>query len=145
MNKYNSLENSILSILLQKPELMNKLIIDDKYFIKNKKIWLFMKSFYARFKCFDLSLMFSICKNKYHLVSYLEQLTLCEPCPSLFEEYQKQLIKEYDELKKDRWLREKIYELANELYVQSLDVNQFKNRLEDLFENANKIYKEDLK
>ena len=32
MNKYNNLEISILSILLQKPELMNKLIIDDKYF-----------------------------------------------------------------------------------------------------------------
>ena len=143
MNKYNNLEISILSILLQKPELMNKLIIDDKYFIKQKKIWLFMKSFYKKFGNFDLNLMFSVCINKFHLVSYLETLALAEPCVSLFEEYQKQLIQEYDELKKDRWIREKIFELSNNLYVQSIDLDTFKKELENIYLKANKIFKDD--
>lgn len=142
MNKYNNLEVSILSILLQKPNLMNNLIIDEKYFIKNKKIWLFMKSFYKRFGNFDLNLMYSVCKNKYHLVSHLEQLALSEPCPSLFEEYQKQLMKEYDELKKDKWIREKVYELANDYYVMNLSLEDFKKEINNIELKANKIHKD---
>lgn len=143
MNKYNDLETSILSILLQKSNLMNNLIIDEKYFIKNKKIWLFMKSFYKRFGNFDLNLMYSVCKNKYHLVSHLEQLALSEPCPSLFEEYQKQLMKEYDELKKDKWIREKIYELANDYYVMNLSLEDFKKEINNIELKADKIHKDD--
>ena len=142
MNKYNNLEVSILSILLQKPNLMNNLIIDEKYFIKNKKIWLFMKSFYKRFGNFDLNLMYSVCKNKYHLVSHLEHLALSEPCPSLFEEYQKQLMKEYDELKKDKWIREKVYELANDYYVMNLSLEDFKKEINNIELKANKIHKD---
>lgn len=143
MNKYNDLEVSILSILLQKPELMDKLIIDDKYFIKQKKMWLFMKDFYRIFGNFDLNLMFSVCKNKYHLMSYIEQLILSEPCVSLFEEYQKQLIKEYDELKKDKWIREKVYELANDYYMMDLSLEEFKKEIIKTEQKAEEIFKGD--
>lgn len=143
MNKYNDLETSILSILLQKPELMDKLIIDDKYFIKQKKMWLFMKDFYRIFGNFDLNLMFSVCKNKYHLMSYIEQLILSEPCVSLFEEYQKQLIKEYDELKKDKWIREKVYELANDYYMMDLSLEEFKKEIIKTEQKAEEIFKGD--
>ena len=143
MNKYNDLETSILSILLQKPELMNKLIIDDKYFIKQRKIWLFMKEFYKIFGNFDLNLMFSVCKNKFHLVSYLETLALAEPCVSLFEEYQKRLIKEYDELKKDKWIREKVYELANDYYMMNLSLDEFKKEIVKTEQKAKEIFKDD--
>ena len=47
MNRYNDLELSILSCIVQKPELMEQVILDDKYFVKHKKIWLFLKSFYV--------------------------------------------------------------------------------------------------
>lgn len=143
MNKYNNLEISILSILLQYPEYMNKLIIDDKYFIKQKKIWLFMKSFYKRFENFDLNLMYSVCKNKYHLISHIEQLVLSEPCPNLFEDYQKQLIREYDELKKDKWIREKVFELANDFYATNISFERFKREIIYIEEKANKIYEDD--
>ncbi len=143
MNKYNDLETSILSILLQKPELMDKLIIGDKYFIKQRKIWLFMKEFYKIFGNFDLNLMFSVCKNKYHLMSYIEQLILSEPCASLFEEYQKQLIKEYDELKKDKWIREKVYELANDYYMMNLSLEEFKKEIIKTEQKAEEIFKDD--
>ena len=53
---YIDLEISILSCLLQKPELMEDTILEDKYFTKHKKIWLFMKAFYKRFNNFDITL-----------------------------------------------------------------------------------------
>ena len=143
MSKYNDLEVSILSILLQKPELMDKLIIDDKYFIKQKKMWLFMKEFYKIFGNFDLNLMFSVCKNKYHLMNYIEQLVLIEPCVSLFEDYQKQLMKEYDELKKDKWIREKVYELANDYYMMDLPLEEFKKEIIKTEQKAKEIFKDD--
>ena len=68
MNKYNDLELSILSCLLQKPSLMNEVILEDKHFIKHQKIWLFMKAFYNRYKTFDIQLMYSICKDKWQIV-----------------------------------------------------------------------------
>ena len=143
MNKYNNLEVSILSLLIQYPEYMNKLIIDDKYFIRNKKMWLFMKSFYKRFGNFDLNLMYSVCKNKFHLVSNIEQLALAEPCPSLFEKYQKQLMDEYNELKKEKYIREKIFELANDFYATNISYEEFKKRINDIEEKANKIFKDE--
>lgn len=143
MNKYYDLETCILSCLLQKPQLMDNLILEDKYFIKQKKMWQFMKSFYKHFKCFDLSLMFSVCKNKYHLMSYIEQLVLAEPCVSLFEDYQKQLMKEYDELKKDKWIREKVYELANDYYMMNLSLNEFKKEIVKAEQKAEEIFKDD--
>ena len=64
MNKYNDLEMSILSCLLLKPELlMESLIIEDKHFIKHKKLWVFMKEFYNKFHNFDITLMCSINKK----------------------------------------------------------------------------------
>lgn len=143
MNKYNDLEVCILSCLLQRPELMEKVTLEDKYFIKQKKMWLFMKDFYRIFGNFDLNLMFSVCKNKYHLMSYIEQLILSEPCVSLFEEYQKQLIKEYDELKKDKWIREKVYELANDYYMMDLSLEEFKKEIIKTEQKAEEIFKGD--
>ena len=46
MNKYNDLELSILSCLLQRPELMKNVILEDKHFKKHLNIWIFMKSVY---------------------------------------------------------------------------------------------------
>ena len=42
VNKTNDLEKSILSCLLIKPELMEQLILEDKHFIKNQRMWQFM-------------------------------------------------------------------------------------------------------
>lgn len=143
MNKYNDLELSILSCLLQKPELMDQVILDDKYFIKHKKIWLFMKSFYNKFHNFDFALMYSICKDKYRIVEYIKWLLEQEIHISRFNDYQKQLIDLYEENKKEKWIIEKIYSLANDLYVRSIDSNEFKIKLDDIYRNADEIFKEE--
>ena len=140
MNKCNDLELTILSCLLQKPELMNNLIVEDKHFQKRKKIWLFMKSFYNKFGNFDLSLMYSICKNKYRIIEYILWILEKDAYTSRFEEYQKQLIEMYEETKKEKYISEKIFEAANDLYVKKISLNEFENELKKIYEKANKIF-----
>ena len=140
MNKCNDLELTILSCLLQKPELMNNLIVEDKHFQKRKKIWLFMKSFYNKFGNFDLSLMYSVCKNKYRIIEYILWILEKDAYTSRFEEYQKQLIEMYEETKKEKYISEKIFEAANDLYVKKISLNEFENELKKIYEKANKIF-----
>lgn len=139
---YTDLEISILSCLLQKPELMENTILEDKYFIKHKKIWLFMKAFYNKFKNFDITLMLSISKNKYRMSEYICWLAEQEPTPSLFKQYEKQLIDLYNETKKDKWIIEKVYELSNSLYIRNIKVNEYISKVNEIYNNADEIFKE---
>lgn len=142
MNKYNDLEITILSCLLQKPELMKEVILQNEHFIKHKKIWMFMKSFYEKFGNFDLSLMMSICKNQYRMGEYIAWLLNQEPAPNLFKQYEKQLIDLYNESKKDKWIIEKVYELANKLFVRNITIADFKNEVENIYSKADEIFEE---
>lgn len=139
---YVDLEISILSCLLQKPELMKNTILEDKYFIKHKKIWLFMKAFYNKFKNFDITLMMSISKNKYRMSEYICWLAEQEPNVSKFKQYEKQLIDLYNETKKEKWIIEKVYELSNDLYVRNITTNDFKHKVVAIYKNADEIFKE---
>ena len=142
MNKYIDLEVSILSCLLQRPQLMENTILEDKYFVKHKKIWSFMKAFYKKFGNFDLKLMMSISKNKNMVVEYICWLAEQEPAPSLFKEYEKQLIDLYNETKKEKWIIEKIYDLSNELYVRNIKLDEFQNKIKEIYKNAERIFEE---
>lgn len=139
---YVDLEISILSCLLQRPELMEDTILKDMYFVKHKKIWLFMKAFYKRFKNFDITLMMSISKNKYRMSEYICWLIDQEPAPSLFKQYEKQLIDLYNEKQKEKWIIEKIYELSNNLYVRNIKVENYIDKVEEIYNNADEIFKE---
>lgn len=141
MNKYNDLELSILSCLLQRPSLMNKVILEDKHFIKHQKIWLFMKAFYKKFGNFDLTLMMNISKNKYRMIEYILWIIEKEPAPSLFGQYQIQLINEYNQLKKDKWIIEEVYKVANDLFVRNITTNDFKEQIDNIYINADEIFK----
>ena len=140
---YTDLEISILSCLLQRPELMENTILKDMYFVKHKKIWLFMKAFYKRFKNFDITLMMSISKNKYRMSEYICWLVEQEPAPSLFKQYEKQLIDLYNETKKEKWIIEKAYELANDLYVRNIKIEDYIDKIKEIYNNADEIFKED--
>ena len=92
----NDLELSILSCLLQKPELMEEVILEDKHFKNNYKLWKFMQSFYKKFHNFDVTLMCSVVDKRYKLIDYIKVLIDLEPNPNLFKEYQEQLLKVQD-------------------------------------------------
>lgn len=142
MKGYDDLELAVLSCILQKPSLMENTILKDKYFIKHKKIWMFLKAFYKRFKCFDLTLMYSISKNKYRIVEYIAWLIDQEATPSVFKQYEEELVNKFYEKKKDKYISEKIYQLAMDLICRNISLEDFKNELEKVYKNAELIMKE---
>lgn len=142
-DNYYNLELTILSCLLQKPELMKKSILDDKYFVKYKKLWIFMKSIYNKFGTFDCELMVSISNNQYKIMDYIKLLIDKEPAPSNFEKYQNQLIELYNQTKKEKYIIEEIYKIANELYVRNMTIDEFDYYYQKVLEKAEILYEGD--
>lgn len=138
MNKNYDLELNILSCLLQRPDLMKENKLKDDYFKKYKKLWIFMRIFYDRFKTFDLVLMTTMAKNKLQMSLYLQQIVDVEPAPSLFKEYQETLIMLYYEEQKDKEMIEKIFELSNELMIRKINLEEFEEKYEKLKEKRGK-------
>lgn len=132
MEKYNDLEIAIMSCIIQRPELMKKLKLEEKHFLKHNRLWKFLIAFYEKFETFDFVLMYSVASNKYQLVEYLKQIAESEPAPSLFDKYQDRLIEIYEENQKDKEIRNEIYKIANELYVNKISIQEFKDKI-DLF------------
>lgn len=139
MNKYNDLEMSIISCILQEPDLIKKIDNKEKYFIKHKKLILFLKAVYKKFGCFDLELLFNVCKTEYKLMYYIEWLIDLEPIPRHIDLYIQELEELRTELKKDKWIREKIYSLATELLVKNIDVEDFNLQLEEIYKKSESI------
>lgn len=143
MDKYYDLEENILSCILQKPKLIEKVRLEDKYFIKCKKLWLFMKAVYQKFGDLDINIMYSIIKNKYKFMEYITWLIDVEPNINNFDKYQDQLMELFNENKKDKYIRENIYELANNLLVKNIEVDDFRCRVDKIYDNADILFKEE--
>ncbi len=139
MNKYTDLEMSIISCFLQQPDLIKKIDGKEKYFIKHKKLILFLKAIYNKFGCFDINLMCNACKNEYKLMDYIVWLVQLEPIPSHIDLYIHELEELRVELKKDKWIREKIYYLASKLLIKSIDINDFNIELQEIYKNSGKF------
>ena len=144
MNKYKDLEISILSCLLQKPELMNKMILQDDDFKHHKKLWVFLKQVYKKFGCFDINLMYSVVRNKYKYIQYIIELVDVEVIPDRIELYQKQLLELKHESRKENWIIDKAYELANELYLRNIKLKDYRQKLNTIYSNADEIFKENV-
>lgn len=140
MNKYDDLEICILSCLLIKPDLMKNIKFEDKHIRKHKGMWKFMKAFYNKFGNFDINLMHSVCKDKWHIINYIELLACEDGLPCYFEDYQNRLIEEYNETQKDDYIIDKIYDLNMDLICRRIKTNDYKYKIDEIFEKANKIY-----
>lgn len=138
---YYDLELNIMSCLLQRPSLMEKSILEDKHFIKYQRLWKYMKAFYSKYKTFDIPLMVSLTTDKRNLVEYLSWIVEIEPAPSRFEIYQKQLIELYNEGQKNKWIIDKVFDLANELCVRKVSVYDFREKVEKIYQDSEKIFK----
>lgn len=141
MNEYYGLEASVLSCLILKPNLMNDLILEDKHFIKYQRIWQYMKSFYKKYSTFDLQLMFALCKDKYSLIDYIKILVLNDVDVDNFNLYQQALLDEFNENKKERWIKNKIFVLTNELINQNISLKDFDLKYKKLYEDVNLLFK----
>ena len=140
MNKYKDLEISILSCLLQKPELMDKIILQDDDFKYHKKLWIFLKQVYKKFGCFDINLMYSVVRNKYKYIQYIISLVDVEVIPDRIELYQKQLLELKHESQKESWIIDKVYEKSNELLTRNITVGQYRQEIDTIYSNAEKIF-----
>ena len=134
MNEIGNLELNIMSCLLIKPELMKKIVLEDKHFVKHQRLWQFMKSFYKKFETFDVQLMYSICQDKWHIVNYMQWLLELEPTYNNFDLYQKQLIELYNEKQEEKIKIDLIYKLANDLYLRNISLDDFKNEIDKIYE-----------
>ena len=142
MNKYNDLEMSIISCFIQRPELIKKIEGKEKYFIKHKKLILFLQAVYKKFGNYDLNILFEVCREEYKLLMYIECLAQLEPAPSNIDIYIKQLEELRIESEKEKWIREKIYSLASELYIKNINIKEFNDKLEKIYKNSDEIFKE---
>ena len=128
MNEHK-LEDNLMCCILMKHELINELYVDLDVFEKpiTKKMILFFKKFYEMHKNLDFELMINSIKDKHSQEVFLEYCTnimALEPSPSVFYQYQEQLISQY----KDRKILEEI---------DNFKSNKISN--EELLENINTI------
>ena len=82
-----------------------------------------------------------VSKNKYRMIEYIMWILDKEPTTAHFNEYQKHLIELYNESKKEKWIIDKIFELSNDLLVRNIDVQTYKTRIEEIYKNADEIFK----
>lgn len=128
-------EESILSCLLQEPELMKDLIVNENDFYKYKRIFRYFKLFYETFNCLDLTLMVNKIKkgNRHLLVEVYDKLIDFEPTTSYFKIYQDGLL-EYNEEHRKELQEEKakneILELALKLSHDEISLNDFFEEIE---------------
>ena len=141
MYNYGKLEQLVLSCILLKPELIEDERLEDKYFTSSKRIWSFMKAFYKKFGNFDFETMCLVASDKYKIMMYITELIQLEPTPSRFEEYINLMIELYNEEKKEKWLRTRIYDLATEFYLKTIDLKTFNDSLNRLYKNCEEIFK----
>ena len=129
-------EESILSCLLQKPSLMNELIVNENDFYKYRRIFKYFKTFYETFGCLDMVLMVNKIKkgDRHLLVEVYDKLIDFEPNTSCFKEYQKGLL-EYNHENKEKILKEKI---TSEILSSTLKLSHNEFTLEEYFEEIKK-------
>lgn len=137
MNKNKDLEISALCCILLKPELMETTKLEDKHFENTQRIWQFMKAFYKKFKCFDIELMASSCKDNFRMMNYITTILESEATWLHFELYEKKIIENYEEEKKDKWIIKEVFKYANELYLRNMTTGEFKKLIDEIYEKGN--------
>lgn len=131
--KQYSLEESLISCILQRHSLINELFIDLEVFKNplNKRMLMFFKKVYEQYKSLEITLLFNELKDDNQrniLIDYYTKLINLEPAPSLFYDYQEQLLNQY----KDCKIKEQINKFSrNEIDIENLlaDINKIQNEL----------------
>ncbi len=136
MKKYKNLELTVLSCFMQKPDLMKETVLNERYFLTYKRLWIFIKAFYDKFQTLDFNLMFTIVKDKNNFLNTMIELYDFELLPHNFKKYEQALIDAYNENEQDVKTIEQIYNLATQLYVRKIDLNEFKEQILKLLEQS---------
>ena len=139
--KYDDLEMTVLCCLFLHPEFMEETILEEKYFKTKSAVWIYMKSFYERFKTFDLALMLSMSKKKNNILKTIMALMDYDPVSSNFKLYEQRLVEKYQESEQDDWMREKALEIATDYYFKKITKEEFENKILGLSKMADELFK----
>lgn len=131
MNQYD-IENNLICCIFLKNSLIEELFIDVSCFKNsyNKRMILFLKEIYKKYKKLDVPLIVSEMKTeneKNIFIKYISQIINLEPSSSMFYEYQQKLI----DIHKDDLIKQEI----NKYSKKQIE-------LDELVENINKISNE---
>lgn len=132
MEEYYELEKCVLSSLLTEPKLMEGFEIDDKYFKKYKRLWIYMKEYFNEFHNFDLTIMKSVCQNESMMVHYVVSVLDSDSSYVNFESYVSRLKKMYEEKVDEKVKIETIYKLATKLFVGNINLEDFNEKLNSI-------------
>lgn len=143
MYDYAEVELAILSCFWLKPKLLEETKLESKHFKNYTKLFILFQSFYKKFGNLNIESVCSLTKNQNKLMKYLEDVIQKEPLPNRFEMYQDLLIELYNESAEEKWLREKTFELANNLYMKNITCKEFKEQFDNLYNHAKEICKND--
>lgn len=139
--KYDDLEMTVLCCLFLHPEFMEETILEEKYFKTKSAVWIYMKSFYERFKTFDLALMLSMSKQKNSILKTIMALMDYDPVSSNFKLYEQMLIEKYNETERDDWIREKTFEIATDYYFKKISREEFEIKTMGAVKMADELFK----
>lgn len=143
MYNYGELELLVLSCIWLEPKLLETTKLEEKHFINNRKIFIFFKSFYKKFGFFDTELMCRKVDDRYKFRDYFKIIANLEPTPRHFKMYESLLLELYNEAVEEKYLREKIYGLATDLYLKNMTSKEFKERIDNLYTHSKEICEND--
>lgn len=129
IKKYEDLELAIISCFLKKPELIEKTILTEDNFKNHVRLFKFLKTFYKKFGCFDIVLMVQASKDKYKMVELYTNLIDYDVFTFNFEKYQAELLELQKQDEEEQKIINNIYDLANDLYIGLISLEQFKEEL----------------
>lgn len=132
-----NLEEAVLSCLLQDDTLMNYLIVSEKDFHEYSKTFKYMKQFYEKFHCFDLTLMTikNDFKERSQFIDTFVKLKCYETAISNFKLYQEALL----EYNKQYALEIEKEQIQKELQEKMVLLEEKKISLEQYFDEIEKI------
>ena len=139
--KYDDLEMTVLCCLFLHPEFMESTILEEKHFKTKSAVWIYMKSFYERFKTFDLALMLSMSKQKNSILKTIMALMDYDPIGSHFKLYEQRLVEKYDESEKENWIREKTFEVTTDYYFKKITKKEYEDALIGINKTADELFK----
>ena len=128
MDQYEEMERAILNCYYVKPELMETKKLGARHFKKYHGLYCAFESMYNDVKTIDLSLLKSKSKEPGKVLDYLADVIDCTSVSGNYKIYERRLLKLY--LEHDGI--EAIHKLEAELYSRKIDLETFKNQVDEI-------------
>lgn len=132
-----SLEEGILSCILQKPELLDTIKLTSEDFVTHSKFYNFLLKCYKKFNCIDPILITSMLKgnDRYKFINVYTQLILLEPSIKNFDKYCEQL-KQYNIENAENYNTARCVKSISDLTIKlnrdEISIEEFKKRVDEV-------------